>query len=249
MPPDFYSSIDQFREKAGYEVNGCWYPRVTAILNAKAKPGLYHYYSRHRNYATARRSLDKAAKEGQRIHDAIEAVLRGEGTVNESARPIAEAFAAFLNEHAVHPELIEECIWSDEHRYAGTMDVFATLDGEPGIVDIKTSTAVYPEHYIQTAAYAQAMREHGYDVRRRWILRADQVRPCLMCGARLRSKGGNRTVRGGEKACDHQWGPMRGETELVEMDSPLEDDIAAFLACKRLWEWEYGNWLKKLLQP
>ncbi len=245
MPPHSYNSIAQFEREAGYEVNGYWYPRVTAILNVKAKPGLYYYYSRQRNYATARRALDKAAREGQSVHDAVEAVLSGSGAVPPNAEPAAAAFREFLQHHAVEPECIEERVWSDNHGYAGTLDVLATLNGERGVIDIKTSAAVYPEYYIQTAAYAEALRERGYAVQKRWILRIDQLRPCLMCGARLRTKGGHRTVIGGDAACDHQWGPVAGDVELVELDG-LEHDLEAFFACKRLWEWEYADWLRQL---
>ena len=31
-----YSNIENFKEKAGYEIDGIWYPRVTKIVNIKA---------------------------------------------------------------------------------------------------------------------------------------------------------------------------------------------------------------------
>ena len=38
---------------------------------------------------------------------------------------------------------------------------------------------------------------------------------------------------------------VAGEIELRELDA-FDEDLGAFLACKRLWEWEHEYWIKKL---
>jgi hypothetical protein len=40
----FYRDEKEFKEKNGYEYSGCWYPRVTKIVEIKAKPALYRFY-------------------------------------------------------------------------------------------------------------------------------------------------------------------------------------------------------------
>ena len=71
------SNSDKFKELNGYEINGVWYPRVTSILNIKAKPALYRYYAELENFAAAEEIMERSADEGTRVHEAIEAILVG----------------------------------------------------------------------------------------------------------------------------------------------------------------------------
>ena len=79
-------------------------------------------------------------------------------------------------------------------------------------------------------------------------MRIDQAKVCLKCGATLRNKGGIEKVREFkvEKPCKvHQWSEMRGFIEIKEF-SNWEKDFKAFLAAKKLWEWENEYWLKQI---
>jgi len=40
-----YRKLEDFKLGAGYIINDIWYPRVTSIINIKAKPALYRYYA------------------------------------------------------------------------------------------------------------------------------------------------------------------------------------------------------------
>ena len=40
----FQKSSKEFINDHGYTINGRWYPRVTSILDIKAKPALYRFY-------------------------------------------------------------------------------------------------------------------------------------------------------------------------------------------------------------
>lgn len=52
----------------------------------------------------------------------------------------------------------------EEFRYAGTMDLIATVDGVLGLGDYKTSKLVTPEHIIQMAAYWHAIK-NKFDIK------------------------------------------------------------------------------------
>ena len=127
------------------------------------------------------------------------------------------------------------------------------MDGKLGVLDIKTSQAIYRDYGIQTAAYVTALHEQGMPELTRWILRLDQARMCLNgCGAKLREKGGTNKVKtpyrngfGTGRACSHVWGPSIGEVELKELLG-LAHDTSAFLAAKTLWEWEHHDWLSQM---
>jgi len=122
----------------------------------------------------------------------------------------------------------------------------AEVDGRVGILDIKTSIAIYRDFGMQTAAYVEAFSEDpNLPPLASWILRLDQAKTCLLCGATMRDKGGNVKIRGEHGACPHQWSEMKGQCEIKELEG-FEHNIKAFLAAKTLWEWENKEWLDKI---
>lgn len=244
-----YSSFADFRERAGYEIGGTWYPRVTAIIGIKAKPALYRYYAQMPGIRAADEAKERSADEGARVHLGVEALLRGFRPVpDETVRPALDAFSEFLRNTHVKPLLIEERLVSKAHRYAGTVDVVADVNGVVGVLDIKTSKAVYRDYGMQTAAYTAALREDPSlpQPQTSWVLRLDQSRACEACGAAMRTKGGTVRVTGrGSRTCLHRWGPVTGQFEFSEL-TDQEADLRAFLAAKTLWEWEYRDYLRRL---
>lgn len=243
----FYPTLQDFKKSCGYMVDGIWYPRVTAIVGMKAKPGLYKFYAEQESFEAGEAIKTKSAEEGTLAHDTVEAILRGESPViPETIKPVIEAFFNFLNHNQISAKLIEERLTSKKYRYSGTMDVLAEINGKLGVLDIKTSYAIYRDYGIQTSAYVEALLERNTAPGlSRWILRLDQHKKCLRCQATLRTKGGNLKVRGEREFCAHQWSEMIGEAELKELP-PYQNDFKAFLACKTLWEWENEFWLSRL---
>jgi len=240
-----YKSLQDFRGRAGYEIEGAWYPRITSILGIKAKPALYRYYARMPSWRAADQAKERSAVEGTLVHETVEAILRGHTIeVDPIIQPTVDAFLEFRRNHDIRPLLIEERLLSRKYGYAGTVDIYAELDGIVGVLDIKTSLAVYRDYGLQTAAYMEAVSERD-DVpppQTSWILRLDQAQTCRQCGASMRNKGGNTRVRGGQYRCRHAWDLMTGQFELHEVGG-FEKNIQAFLAAKRLWEWEHEAWL------
>ena len=57
--------------------------------------------------------------------------------------------------------LVEAPIVS-ERGFGGTIDLYASIDGEPTLVDFKTGRGLYPEMVYQLAAYQQLIVEAGY---------------------------------------------------------------------------------------
>lgn len=243
-----YESLEEFKTRAGYEIDGIWYPRVTTIVSIKAKPALLRYYGGMRSFKAADDAKEASAREGTLVHESIEAILRGEHPVIDPAvRPSVDAFLEFARNNDISPILIEERVVSRTHRYAGTVDVLARVNGVVGILDIKTGKRIYRDYGMQTAAYVQALMERS-DIpapQTSWVLRLDQSKTCNLCGGILRAKGGTVRITGfGTRTCIHQWGPMQGQFEFQEL-SEHEHNFSAFLAAKALWEWEYHDYLKK----
>lgn len=253
----YYTNPEQFKELNGYIIDDVWYPRVTKIVGIKAKPALYRFYAEaalaNADSGAGEAIAKKSAAEGTQIHEAAEKIFIGESPLIEpNIAPAISAFREFIARTSiqVEPAYVEKRIVHYDHRYAGTIDVVALIGGKLGILDIKTSQAIYRDYNLQTAAYTEALRQELPDLQTRWILRIDQIQDCVKCGATLRIKGGREKVKidwsnRQMKTCGHQWSELRGDIELKEF--PLwYDDFAAFVAAKKLWEWENFPQLKEI---
>lgn len=251
MPKTFTQDPEKFKTENGYDIDGVWYPRITSILSIKAKPALYRFYAEQSSFAAAEKMKNQSADEGTLLHETVEAILAGKKIdIPFPILPAVDAFLKFQKNNDIVPHKIEERIISNKHNYAGTIDVLAELNGQLGVLDIKTSVAIYRDYNLQAAAYVEALHEDpNMPPLTRWILRIDQSRLCLRgCGANMREKGGNIKIRGDwgrAKFCAHQWGDMAGTVELRELHD-LEHDTRAFLAAKSLWEWEHAPLLGQI---
>lgn len=250
-----YNTPEDFKSLNGYEINDFWYPRVTKIVEIKAKPALYRYYGEAESYAKAMAQTKKSAEEGTLIHETVEKILLGETPdIDPTIAPAVKAFMEFLetNNIQVDPDYVERRIINRPHRYAGTIDALALINGKIGILDIKTSQAIFRDYNLQTAAYMDILAKESNNPQTRWILRIDQVKNCSLCGATLRVKGGREKIRlprpAGRNGCPdsiHQWGELQGVVEIQEFPY-WKEDFEAFLGAKKLWEWENDYWLKKI---
>lgn len=250
---EFKNEID-FKAQCGYEIDGVWYPRVTKIVDIKTKPALYRFYATV-GYNRAKEISSQSAEEGTAIHEVVERLLTGQkaGEVPASLAPSIYAFLEFMRSRKiiVDSSHVERRIVSEEHRYAGTIDSLAEIDGKFGVLDIKTSAGIYRDYDLQTSAYFQALKKEFPDLSTRWILRIDQDQKCTKCTATRRLKGGREKIKkNGKEACSfyrHEWAEPQGIIELKEITSDWEHDFAGFLGAKKLWEWEHRNWLEKIL--
>lgn len=244
-----YNTLEEFRDRAGYMINGVWYPRVTSILSIKAKPALLRYYGGMRSFKAADDAKEASAREGTLVHEAVAAIAAGKHDVivDPLVRPSVDAFDEFLRNNNVEPLLIEERVVHSEQGFAGTVDMVARVNGVVGVLDIKTGRRIYRDYGLQTAAYIHAVAQRS-DVplpTTSWVLRLDQSRTCQFCGVSLRTKGGTFRVSAGGKGCTHQWLPMHGIFEFQELGD-TEHNYRAFLASKELWEWEHQEYIQQM---
>lgn len=244
-----YKTVNDFKEASGYSIDGAWYPRVTKIVEIKAKPALYKYYGDAESFEAAKKATEISALEGTLIHETIEKYLLGEKpNIPESIAPAVTAAIAFIESRGirVYPEYVERRIWCPDNRYAGTIDALGAINGRIGVLDIKTSQSIYRDYDLQTSAYMNILGKKIKNLETRWILRIDQVKNCLLCNATLRPKGGREKIRGSWHGCakdKHEWSDLQGVCELKEVND-WQNDFQAFLSAKHLWEWENKHWLQ-----
>lgn len=248
-----YNNIEFFKKKHGHEVGGIWVPRVTTITDIVNKPALLRYYAAQESYEAAQVKLRNSANWGTLTHNTIEKILKNEDVeIDPKIKPSINAFFQWKEEHQVNvldPENhIEKMVFEPDNLYAGKMDALIEIDGKLGIMDLKTGTGIWDEYYLQTAAYFNAhnkMAGEKEKARKRWILRIEQYRECVFCGAKLRTKSGKNVIKGGDKYCTHKFGDEVGVFEFKELDGH-QHDIEAFLNAKKLWEWYNRNYLKQI---
>src|SRR3989344_7358565 len=101
---NWYPDVDNFKADNGYEIDGIWYPRVTAIVSIKSKPALYRFYAGQKSFASAEAMKNKSAEEGTLVHELAEGILAGKSPiVLESYEPLIESFKSFLQHHEIVP--------------------------------------------------------------------------------------------------------------------------------------------------
>jgi len=256
---DNYKDEESYKEANGYTIDGVWYPRVTKIVSIKAKPALLYFYAEAANFKAGQQITQKSAEEGTLIHETVEGLLLGKNPeIKAEIKPAVTAFLDFYerNHIQVTPELVEKRVMSRDHRYAGTVDALALIGGKFGVLDIKTSQAIYRDYNLQTSAYMEALKGEHENLQTRWILKIDQIQKCLNCGATRRVKGGREKVRTGARngngyysrgpvCAEHEWSELQGDIELKEFPY-WQEDFEAFLGAKKLWEWENSYWLKRI---
>lgn len=113
---------------------------------------------------------DKAADIGTMIHDWCEKWVKASifgGVppalpINREMRNAVRGFLSWLREHDVRFTESERKVYSRDYHYAGTLDAEAYVDGQLAIIDFKTSSAIYPEYFLQTSAYTKAREEETH---------------------------------------------------------------------------------------
>lgn len=136
-------------------------PRASYLATLLAKLGQVKAHQKE---------LAKAGEIGTQTHKLIEWTMRTaigadagpKPVVNEKALWCFMAFEDWAKSVNLKPVLIEQTVFSKVHQFAGTMDLLARVHGVLTLVDFKTGKAIYPEAFLQSAAYQVALIEMGY---------------------------------------------------------------------------------------
>lgn len=119
---------------------------------------------------------DAGGSTGTEAHALVEGYLKGAATAANPSQEAQNAFKAFVKWYeSTKPKVInvEEVIYSNEFKFAGTYDCMLEVDGKVYLCDLKTTNAsrkapngVYAENFIQLGAYALAHEEQrAYEVK------------------------------------------------------------------------------------
>jgi hypothetical protein len=157
-------------------------PGTTTILGLLDKPALKYWANKIGLAGIEIRSyVDEKADIGKCAHYRIECEVKNE-------EPDLSIYSPWVVEQSDNCMLKwwewcrgKDITWigselelvSETHRYGGTVDLYAKVNGELTLIDIKTSgSGIWPEMKYQTAgAYRMLLEENGYPVEKVKILR------------------------------------------------------------------------------
>lgn len=162
------SRIDFLDRRFYKRAEGIYYPSVTTILSFMPKDRFFETWIKDVGH-NADIVLQRAGKEGSQVHDAIERLLKGEelcwldkygnAIYSEIVWEMILRFQDFWTTYKPTLVFSEKFVYSDEHKYAGTMDLVVMLDGKKWLLDTKTSNSLHKANELQLAAYAVALKE------------------------------------------------------------------------------------------
>lgn len=160
--------------------DGTRVPSVTQVLQVVAKPALIQWANRMGLQGIDSDAYrDEKAVIGTTAHAMVEHYFRGvvadiPEELREPALPGFRNFLRWRNDHEVEPILIEQSLVSEKHRYGGTVDLVAGIDGTTELIDLKFTKSIHRDQFFQLAAYAALLTENGQPVQRVRIVRLER---------------------------------------------------------------------------
>lgn len=162
-----YPTLERITYSDGSRVyktpSGGTYPSVTTVTGLLKKKAIQEWRARVGN-EEANRISSKAANRGTRIHGLCEKYLLNEQVdPGYFDKPMFESIKDQLNcINNIHA--LEQKLYSDHLRVAGTVDCIAEYEGKLSVIDFKTSSRIktredIQDYFMQCSAYAVAFEE------------------------------------------------------------------------------------------
>ena len=156
VPAEFLVDSDS------YIIEGKKYFRVTKVKSAINQPGL-NYWRASIGQKKANQIMKTRGTFGTNFHKLVEIILKGNDVDSSNyGEEMQETLSKFNNakeKYNIRAEALEQKLWNNDLNIAGTTDFIGYADlpklGENAhvIFDWKTSTSIYPDFFIQLAAY------------------------------------------------------------------------------------------------
>lgn len=164
--------------------DGTRVPSVTTILGRFKDSGalIRWAFNCGRNGIDMDAAKNEAASAGHLAHAWIDDTIHGrpltpthaDAEIVSRAMNALEQFQEWRERYRLEIHETELPLVSEKHGFAGTFDA-VTVEGEPAIVDWKTSNAIYSDYLLQCAAYALLWEEaRGQRIDRVHILRVSK---------------------------------------------------------------------------
>ena len=169
---------DVIVDRNGYTLGGKKYTRVTRTLGVISKPGLLVWYQNVGKYKAGEIIKNRQVL-GTKVHKLFELTLQEKKfdleNYEEEIRTDVDMFIKFKDDTKLSDYALEQRLWSETYSYAGTSDYIGNytscdkyrirgheskfLKGGYVVGDWKSSKNIYPEYWLQLAAYGWAFYE------------------------------------------------------------------------------------------
>lgn len=138
--------VEYIDETHTYMIDGVIVPSVTQIVD---------WYFGHPYRGANEFILKRAQDYGTRVHEAIERYENGEAT--ESDLVDLQSWKITKDLYGINVRSMEQIV-TYEDKFAGRFDMFAVVDGEPALIDIKTTSQLHKDYLaLQLGLYALAL--------------------------------------------------------------------------------------------
>ena len=166
------NKIDIYDER-WYKFDNDFYPSVTFILNTVSPEGLNYWFKQVGMNADL--ILKEAQIIGSEFHRLAEKYIISD-SVNFNDIEIANKLAIWLrikNFHNFYKKhlsghniiAVEEKVFNENYKYAGTIDLITEFEGVTYIWDWKTGKMVYKDNKAQISAYAKSFPDKEIEAR------------------------------------------------------------------------------------
>jgi hypothetical protein len=135
--------------------------------------------------AAYRRKSSSATNVGKHVHSFAEARLKGDKSVPKPKLPPEDmirydngcaAFNRWFENNDIELYESERVLFSKRWLFCGTADFYGKVNGELCVLDFKTSSGLFPEMALQTAAYQLAFEEElSVVIPARYLVRFDKL--------------------------------------------------------------------------
>lgn len=130
---------------------------VTQILEYFTEPHLVAWY-RRKGFTACDKISEEAKRIGKVVDAIIQANLKGTSLEWDHANPqIVNCINAWSRFKETHPLFCSQVVGIQEELVEGELvghpDLIVQEPGRWGIVDVKTSKAIYPRYWVQTGKY------------------------------------------------------------------------------------------------
>ena len=151
-------------------------PGVTTVLKVLEDTAWMNSYIARKGRRELETLRNNAAVLGTKIHLEAQRIAtdRAYEPEDPEMRPYALAIREFYALHVRRVIATELSLVSDKERVGGTMDLYAEMvTGELAVIDVKSKRAsgITDVNRAQTAGYALLLRDNGFAVNRRVVLR------------------------------------------------------------------------------
>lgn len=150
-----------------------YYPSVTTVKNIIANEGLQNWF-KHSSAQEIEEKTQHGCDVGDIVHESIEELIQsGETTIEDiednkirkDCSKYLQGFINFWDAHDVSVKEMEVSVLNSKFGIAGTIDVVGSLDGEPAIIDWKTSNSkdnIGWQHQLTSYATSDPFRDADF---------------------------------------------------------------------------------------